>query len=86
MTNKTRTKTFNEYEDKLKSDNPIFDTDKVFKSAESQLDEIDEYYHRKNVKRLRDRNIRNMGDIGIRELLAKLGMYLADNPKAVKRG
>jgi hypothetical protein len=52
--------------------------------VEDNLDELDDYYHRRNVKRLRDQNIRNLGDIGIRELLAKVGMFLADNPGAVK--
>jgi hypothetical protein len=84
MTSKTRTKTFNEYEGLLKSDNPTFDVDKVLKHVEDNLDELDDYYHKKNVKRLRDQNIRNLGDIGIRELLAKVGMFLADNPGAVK--
>ena len=84
MTSKTRTKTFNEYEGILKSDNPIFDADAIYQKAESKLDDIDTYYHKQNIKRLRERNIRNLGDVGIRELLAKVGMFLADNPGAVK--
>ena len=81
-----RTQTFNEYEAILKCDNPAFDTDKqVMKPVENKLDDIDGYYIRKHKKRLNDRDIRNLGDAGMRELLAKLGMWLNDNPGAVNK-
>ena len=80
------TKQFNDMEARIKSKHLTFDTDKALKRAESKLDDKDAYYLRKHKRRLADANIRNLGDIGINELLAKLGLWLSDNPKAVDNG
>lgn len=78
------TKQFNEMEARIKANHLTFDTDKALKHAEYKLDEIEAYYLRKHKRKLADANIRNLGEAGTRELLAKLGMWLKDNPKAVK--
>ena len=81
-----RTQKFNEYEAIIKAKHPTFDTDKqVLKKVENNLNEIDEYYIKKHKKKLQDKDIRNLGDAGIRELLVKLGCWLNDNPGAVDK-